>query len=107
VGAAVLTESGWDESVRRGRVLAGFWADWCVPSRALQPLLDAVAADFHGRVRAVLVDHDASPALSRRYRIQGLPTLILLDGGAEVIRRVGVMPRSDLYALLAAHVPAA
>lgn len=103
---AELTEAGWDESIRRGRVLAGFWAQWCVPSRTLQPLLVAVAADFGGQLRVGLVDHDANPGLARRYRIQGLPTLILLDDGVEVVRRVGVMPRSDLYRLLGAHVPA-
>jgi thioredoxin len=102
VDAAELTEAGWDESVRRGRVLAGFWASWCVPSRTLQPLLEAVTADFGGQLRVGLVDHDANPGLAQRYRIQGLPTLILLDDGAEVVRRVGVMPRADLYRLLEA-----
>jgi thioredoxin-like negative regulator of GroEL len=105
VGASDLTEAGWDESVRRGRVLAGFWAGWCVPSRALQPLLAAVAHDFDGQLHVGLVDNDANPGLARRYRIQGLPTIILLDQGVEVVRRVGVMPRADLYRLLGETLP--
>jgi len=40
------------------------------------------------------------PALAERYRIQGLPTLILFQGGAEVQRRVGLMDRAAVHALL-------
>ena len=41
-------------------------------------------------MRVVLVDHEASPGLARRYAILGLPTLLLLKGGAEAQRRVGL-----------------
>jgi thioredoxin-like negative regulator of GroEL len=95
-----LGEEGWERFVSAGAALAGFWAEWSVPSQSLQPLLEAVAHDFDGRVRVGLVDHDAAPALAQRYRIQGLPTLILFKGGAEVTRRVGLMDRAAVHALL-------
>lgn len=95
-----LTDQTWDQTAGRGTVLAGFWANWCIPSRALQPLLEATARDFDGRLSVGLVDHDANPRLAERFRIQGLPTLILLEGGVEVDRRVGLMARDDLYRLL-------
>jgi thioredoxin 1 len=95
-----LDEQAFPDFVRSGRALAGFWAEWSLPSRSLEPLLEAVAADFDGRLRVGLADHDASPALAERYRIQGLPTLILFDGGAEVQRRVGLMDRAAVNAML-------
>lgn len=95
-----LGEEGWDEFVRTGPALAGFWAEWSLPSQSLQPLLEAVAHDFDGRLRVGLVNHDAAPALASRYRIQGLPTLIFFKGGAEVVRRVGLMDRAAVHAVL-------
>jgi thioredoxin-like negative regulator of GroEL len=95
-----LDEHGFDAFVRPGPALAGFWAEWSLPSRSLQPLLEAVAADFHGRLRVGLADHDANPGLSERYRIQGLPTLILFQGGAEVQRRVGLMDRAAVHEMV-------
>ena len=95
-----LDEQGWDAFVRSGPALAGFWAAWSLPSQGLEPLLKAVAADFDGRLRVGLADHDANPGLAERYRIQGLPTLILFKGGAEVQRRVGLMDRAAVHDML-------
>jgi thioredoxin 1 len=95
-----LGEEGWDEFVRSGPALAGFWAEWSLPSQSLQPLLETVAHDFDGRLRVGLVNHDAASALAFRYRIQGLPTLIFFKGGAEVLRRVGLMDRAAVHAVL-------
>ena len=91
-----LDEQGWDAFVRSGPALAG----WSLPSQGLEPLLEAVAADFDGRLRVGLADHDANPGLAERYRIQGLPTLILFKGGAEVQRRVGLMDRAAVHDML-------
>ena len=95
-----LTEQGWDDFVRSGVALAGFWAQWCLPSQSLGPLLETVERDFDGRVRVALADHDQSPGLAERYRIQGLPTLLLFRDGSEVRRRVGLMDRDALHALV-------
>jgi thioredoxin-like negative regulator of GroEL len=97
---AQLADESWEQFVRSSPALAGFWAEWSVPSQSLQPLLQAVAGDFDGRLRVGLVDHDAAPALARRYRIQGLPTIILFKDGAEIGRRVGLMDRAALHALV-------
>ena len=95
-----LDEQGFEAFVRSGPALAGFWAEWSLPSRSLEPLLEAVASDFDGRLRVGLAEHDANPGLSRRYRIQGLPTLILFQGGAEVQRRVGLMDRAAVHEMV-------
>jgi thioredoxin 1 len=97
---AQLGEEGWDDFVRSGPALAGFWAEWSRPSQSLQPLLEAVADDFRGRLRVGLVNHDAAPALAWRYRIQGLPTLIFFKEGAEVVRRVGLMDLAAVHAVV-------
>ncbi|HET8647222.1 MAG TPA: thioredoxin domain-containing protein [Vicinamibacteria bacterium] len=95
-----LTAESWDDFVRAGTALAGFWAPWSVPSQSLEPLLEAVAQDFTGRLRVGIANHDHSPALAERYRIQGLPTLLVFQGGAEVRRRVGLMDRAGVHALV-------
>lgn len=81
-------------------VLVDFFADWCGPCRMLAPSLDAIAHERRGRLLVLKVDTDASPALSQRYAIRSIPLLVLFEGGREVARQTGVLPKPQLDAWL-------
>jgi thioredoxin-like negative regulator of GroEL len=102
VAVGSFTVSDWDAAALAPGppVLAGFWAEWCLPSHALADALDEAAARHAGRLRVGLVDTDRDPALAERYRVQGLPTIILLRDGRELLRRVGMLTPQELLKLL-------
>jgi thioredoxin 2 len=52
----------------------------------VSPALEALARAHAGQVKLVKVNVDASPQIARRYAVQGIPTLLVLDLG-EVIAR--------------------
>ena len=54
------------------------------------PVLDALAEQAGDLVRVVKVNVDENPQLAGRFRIQSIPTLVLLDGEVEIQRFVGV-----------------
>ena len=81
-------------------VLVDFWAAWCGPCRALAPTIDALAEQFHGRVKVAKLDVDASPDVAGKYGVQSIPTLLLFRGGAVVEQRVGLIPKDELARLL-------
>ena len=56
-------------------------------------------------VRFVKVDSDAAPAVSAKYGIRSIPTLVLFDGGREKDRVSGVMSAKDLLAWLGQRTP--
>src|ERR1044071_4093544 len=70
-------------------VLVGFWAPWCAPCRMLAPTVEAVAQNFQGSASVVKLNVDDNPAVSQRYGIKGIPTLILFKNGKEEARGVG------------------
>jgi thiol:disulfide interchange protein len=78
-------------------VLVNFYADWCVWCQRLESTTfrDAeVASLLQNRVVAVSLDVDnEGRELSSRYRVDGLPTILLLDAdGREIDRLPGYMP---------------
>jgi thioredoxin 2 len=82
-------------------VLVDFYADWCGPCKVMAPVLDEFAADHRGEMLVGKLDTDSAPAVSAKYGIRGIPTLILFNGGRELARQSGAMPRAGLDELVA------
>jgi thioredoxin 2 len=77
-------------------VLVDLWAPWCGPCRMVSPALERIARDKAGQLKLVKVNVDASPAVAKRFAVQGIPTLLLLKGGEVVARQVGAAPDAVL-----------
>jgi len=55
-----------------------------------------LAAEFAGRVRVAKLNVDENPATASRFHVQSIPTLLVLKGGKEVERIVGVQPKTAI-----------
>jgi thioredoxin 1 len=62
-------------------VIVDFWAPWCKPCEAIEPHLQALAAEWDEHVRLVRVNVDDNLAVSGRYGVLSLPTVVLFAGG--------------------------
>ena len=96
VRAVTSVEFERDVLQAEGLVLVDFWAAWCPPCRRLTPTVEALAADYQGRLSVVKVDVDGSPDLAQRYGIQSIPTLILFRDGRAVDTRLGALSKDEL-----------
>ena len=75
-----------------GATIVDFWAPWCKPCQAIEPILEALAADHQvGLVRLNIDEHLGVPS---RYGVLSLPTVILFEGGEPRATVVGARPRS-------------
>jgi thioredoxin 2 len=79
-------------------VLVDLWATWCGPCRMVSPALEQVARELAGRIKLVKVDIDKNPRLARRFGVQAVPTLLILDRGEVTARQAGAAPAHVLSA---------
>ena len=93
-----VTDATFADLVERAPVpvLLDMWAPWCGPCRILAPVIDELAAEMAGRVTVAKLNVDENPATASRFAVRGIPTLLVLDGGREVDRLVGVLPKSEI-----------
>lgn len=86
-----LTDETFDERLDSGRLhLIDFWAEWCTPCHAMQPILDALAGEYGESVKISKIDIHDHPGIGERYAITSLPTLIIFRDGEPVKRMSGV-----------------
>lgn len=71
-------------------VVVDMWAPWCGPCRAMAAVIDELATSMSGRVRMAKLNVDENPQIAARYNIASIPTLLVMKGGREIDRLVGL-----------------
>ena len=77
-------------------VLVDLWATWCGPCRMVSPALEQLATERAGQLKLVKVDVDANRAVSQRFEVQAVPTLLVVDHGQVLSRQSGAAPVAAL-----------
>ncbi len=101
-----FTDSNWEKAVLGSDkpVLVDFWAEWCGPCRAMEPMLNELAKSYTGKVVVGKLNADENTAVATKYSIRGLPTILLFKGGQLVDRVVGVASKQTLAQKIEAQI---
>ena len=93
-----VSDQSFEDEVLKSEtpLLVDFWAEWCGPCKQIAPLLEEIASEFDGRISVAKLNIDENPQTPTKYRVRGIPTLLLFKGGEVAAMKVGSMPKSAL-----------
>jgi thioredoxin 1 len=77
-------------------VVVDFWAVWCKPCKMIEPIIESFAKQYAGKIKFVKVNLDRNRSLARKYRIRGIPAMVMFKNGKEADREVGLVPEYKL-----------
>jgi len=103
---AVITLNGqnFDKTIKKGVVLVDFWAAWCRPCRMQGPIIEEIAKEMGKKIKVGKLDTDQNKALSQRYSVAYLPTLIIFKNGKIVEQFVGLQQKETLVNAINKHL---
>jgi len=97
-GPVQVTDQTFAVEVERSAtpVLLDLWAEWCGPCHMLAPTIEQLSSEMAGRVKVAKLNIDENPVTASRFGVRSIPTLLVLNRGAEVDRLVGVQPKQEI-----------
>lgn len=105
-GVLKVTDADFEQSVLKSDkpVFVDFWATWCPPCKRIAPFVEELAKDYAGRAIVAKIDVEESNAVSSRYGITSVPTLMVFKNGQPVEAVAGAVPKDHMAKMIDKHL---
>jgi thioredoxin 1 len=96
--AHAVTDQTFDAEVMKSStpVLVDFWAPWCGPCKAMNPVLEELEQEYAGKLKIAKVNVDENMDVSGRYSIMSIPTFLMVKDGKVVGQVIGARSKADM-----------
>ncbi len=88
------TDDNFNELIKEKKVVVDFYADWCMPCKALAPIIEKITDELN--IKLIKVNVDECPNIAQEYGIMSIPTIICFENNKEVNRKIGLCSESEL-----------
>jgi thioredoxin 1 len=70
----------------------------------IAPLIDELAAEYGGKIKAYKLNTDESPGVATEYGIRSIPTVMIFKDGEKKDVVIGAVPKSTLVQTLEKYI---
>lgn len=92
----------YEETVADGLVLLDFWAEWCGPCQALEPVVEELVEEYP-ELTVAKIDADENEEAMDEFGVQSIPTMIIFKRGQPVEVFAGKVPYPKLERAVDEH----
>jgi thioredoxin 1 len=96
-----LTSSGFDAYINSDQpVFVDFWAEWCPPCKAMEPVIERLATKYSGKVTFGKLNTDEESEIATRYDVMSIPTFMVFKNGKPLDATIGAVGEVALDRLI-------
>jgi thioredoxin 1 len=95
-----LTDENFRETINSGVTLVDFWAPWCGPCRAQNPVIEKIAVEMAGRAKVCKINIDDYKKAAIQMKIKNIPNIIIFKDGEAVKQLIGSKPKQVILKAL-------
>ena len=77
-------------------ILVDFYADWCAPCKAMNPILKSVKSKMGDQIKILKINIDKNQAVANKFNVRGIPTFILFQSNEIKLRKSGLLEENNL-----------
>jgi len=85
-------------------ILVDFFSPTCAPCHMMHPVVESFAKRRAGEIMVVRINVDENPQMAAEFRVQGVPTFVIIQKGFEKGRTSGALPEADFALWVASKV---
>lgn len=93
-----VTDATFDADVMQSKVpvLVDFWAPWCGPCKAMNPVLEDLEKDYGDKLKIAKMNVDENGDVPGRYGVMSIPTFLVVKDGKVAASFVGARSKADM-----------
>lgn len=90
-----ITDSTFKEEVLDSEVpvVVDFWAEWCVPCKVIEPIVEELSSEYEGRAKFAKMNVDTDQEVAASFGIRSIPMLLFFKGGELADQIIGTAPK--------------
>ena len=81
-------------------VLVDFWAEWCVPCKMIEPIVEEIGKEYTGKLKVVRINVDENQNIAVQYGIMSIPSLLVFVNGKVAEQIIGAVPKRVILSKL-------
>ena len=93
-----LTDKNFNDEITKSDipVVVDFWAEWCMPCKMLNPIIQELSKDYDGKVKFAKLNVEEGQAIASNFGVMSIPTVIIFQKGKIKDQVVGLVAKDVL-----------
>ena len=77
-------------------VLVDFWAPWCGPCKAMNPIMEELEKEYDGKIKFAKMNVDENTEIPGQFNVMSIPTFVVFKDGKPANSFIGARSKVDL-----------